>query len=193
MFTIHKYRLRILALVLLASVFPVILLACAGSKSVEPYQVWEVYIPQNGMKPSHRLVDRSDPEDVLKFAAGLVSNQQYDDAAEQYMNLARGIYGSAPDGETVYLLSMEAARLYFIAGKAASTPQEAVNMINGLSACTEMARDAINISERVISKEEAVLLYLGDMAAGRSSQKYWAKVPHQLVKWMGSAQSQIGG
>ena len=109
------------------------------------------------------------------------------------MNLAKGIYGPQPDGETVYLLAMEAARLYFVAGKTASSSQEAVDNIRNLSECTELARNATNLSERVISAEEAVLLYLGDTAKGRSTQSYWTKVPRQLMAWVNSAQNQIGG
>ena len=190
----HTHRMKILAFALLATLALVGLMGCGG-KSVEPYapQIQEVHVPENGLTPASRLADRSDPEDVLKFAAGLVKDGRHADAAQQYMNLAKGIYEPQPDGETVYLLAMEAARLYFVTGKTASSAQEAVNNIRKLSECTELARSATNLSERVISAEEAVLLYLGDTAKGRSAQSYWTKVPRQLVAWVNSAQSQIGG
>lgn len=188
----YTHRTKFLALVLLAALAG--LMGCGG-KSVEPYapQIQEVHVPENGLPPASRLADRSDPEDVLKFAAGLVKDGRPSDAAQQYMNLAKGVYEPQPDGETVYLLAMEAARLYFVAGKTASSPQEAVDNIRSLSECTELARNAINLSERVISAEEAVLLYLGDTAKGRSAQSYWTKVPRQLVAWVNSSQNQIGG
>ncbi|MFC1716943.1 hypothetical protein ACFL6S_24965, partial [Candidatus Poribacteria bacterium] len=190
----HTHRTKFLALALLVTLVLSGVMGCGG-KSVEPYapQMQEVRVPEDGLPPASRLADRSDPEDVLKFAAGLVKDGRYSDAAQQYMNLAKGVYEPQPDGETVYLLAMEAARLYFVAGKTASSSQEAVDNIRNLSECTELARNATSLSERVISAEEAVLLYLGDTAKGRSAQSYWTKVPRQLVAWVNSAQSQIGG
>ncbi|MBD3183117.1 hypothetical protein GF312_12555 [Candidatus Poribacteria bacterium] len=182
--------------VLLVILFvPVILTACSSNVPEEPYTVeyQKVYVPESGLEPSHRIGDKSDPEDIMRFAAGLVAAGQYADAAEQYMKLARGHYGPKPDSEAAYLLAMEGARMYFIAGKKASSPQEAVDMVKQIAGCTEFARNVSDISERVISKEESVLLYLGDISIGRKEQSYWTKVPYQLVSWVDSAQNQIGG
>ena len=172
------------------------LVSCSSNTSeVHPFtpEIREVYVPNAGLEPALRLTDKTDPKAVMRFAAGLAQAGQFSDAAEQYMSLAQGKYGPQPEDETAYLLAMEAARLYFIAGRQAASPEDAVNFVNKISECTQLARNAVDISERVITREEAMILYLGDIAAGRQAQNYWSKVPHQLLSWIDSAQNQIGG